>query len=105
MAVRRLGAMVTDWIFEDNLRAFIVAIAQFAGYRLDQDDWLAIRSGIEGTDEEAGNWFDYEFPGWHGLRFWLARDPGTAVVHARVAAPLGSCPRSKPRFRSSNSFT
>jgi hypothetical protein len=85
--------MVTDWIFEDNLRAFVLAIAQFAGYPFDEDDWLAIRSGIEGTDEEAGHRFDYEFPGRHVLRFWLARDPGTAVVHARVEAPPGVVPK------------
>ena len=33
------------------------------GYEFDSDDWEAIRFGLEGTDEEAERWFDYDLLG------------------------------------------
>ncbi len=85
--------MVSGWIFEDNLQAFVLAIAQFAGYTFGDRDWQAVIYGIEGSDEEAGRWFDYDLPGLHCIRFWLASDPGTTVIHARVEAPAAVEPK------------
>lgn len=76
--------MLTDWVFAENLRPFLLSLGGFVGYDLGADDWTAIRHGIEPTDEEAERWFEYEFAGKQQAALWLARDPGSSVVHVRV---------------------
>jgi hypothetical protein len=44
---------LADWVFAENLRPFLLSLGWFVGYDLDEDDWTAIRSGIETTDQEA----------------------------------------------------
>jgi len=78
---------VSDWIFEENLRGFLRVAAWLVGYAFEEDDWLAIRAGIEPTDDGAGRWFDYELAGRVTLPVALARsdpDAGTGVVAVRL---------------------
>ena len=85
--------MLANWVFADNLRPFLLSLGWFVGYAFDEDDWSAIRRGIEGTDEEGDLWFDYEFAGELPARFRIAVDPGTSVVHVRVAVPAVAEPK------------
>ncbi len=85
--------MLADWVFADNLRAFLMALSWFLGHPFDDDNWTASHHGVEGTDEEAGRWFDYEFTGEHTARLRLAADRGTSVIHVRVEVPATAEPK------------
>ena len=85
--------MMADWVYDENLRPFLLSLGWFVGYDLDVDDWTAIRYGIEGTDQKADRWFDYEFAGQQRAVLWLARDPGSSVVHVRVEVPAEIVPK------------
>ena len=85
--------MLSNWVYADNLRPFLLTLGWFVGYAFDDDGWSAIRFGVEGTDEEADRWFDYKFEGKSSARFRLAVDPGTSVVHARVEVPAVAEPK------------
>jgi hypothetical protein len=85
--------MLVNWVFEENLRPFLLTLGWFVGHDLGEDDWTAIRHGIEATDQEADRWFDYEFAGHQGAALGLALDPGTSVVHVRVEVPASVVPK------------
>ena len=77
--------MFTDWIFEENLRPFLAALAWAFTVDFDTDDWLAISHGVEGTDAPQERWFEYEFSGKGGtVTFAVARDVGSCVLSVRV---------------------
>ncbi len=76
--------MLTNWVFDENLRPFLASLGWFVGYDFDPDDWTAVGVGIEATDQEKGSWFDYVFVGRHRACMKLARDPGTSVVHIQI---------------------
>ncbi len=82
-----------DWIFEDNLKPFLISIGWFIEYEFDEDDWIAIRYAIARTDQEKNHWFGYEFSGKFTAEFQLARDIGTSVVHVHVEVPPEIAPR------------
>ena len=84
--------MLADWVFADNLRAFLTALGWFVGCSLDDEDWTAIHRRVEGTDEEAGPWFDYDFTGEHAASLRLAADPGASVIHVRIEVPAPAEP-------------
>jgi hypothetical protein len=85
--------MLADWVFAENLRPFLLSLGWFVGRDLDEGDWTAIRYGIEATDQEADRWFDYEFVGQQRAALWLARDPGSSVVHVRTEVPAAVVPK------------
>ena len=47
----------------------------------------------EGTDDQTGRWYEYEFVGQHRAEFTLARDAESDVVHLRVTLPASLEPR------------
>ena len=51
--------MDLGWIWTDNLRPVLVELAILAGCHFDDSDWIAFEHGMQGTDTEAGPWFDY----------------------------------------------
>jgi hypothetical protein len=79
--------MVTDWIFDENLRPFLTALGWIVGYQFDNDDWEAISLGVRDSDGETGRWYEYEFHGQHSSKLVLARDPGTSVLQVRASVP------------------
>lgn len=72
--------MTTEWIFEDNLRPFLISLGWFVGHVFDESDWIAIRHGIENAHQEQDSWYGFEFAGNSSARFELASDPGTSVI-------------------------
>jgi hypothetical protein len=77
--------MFAGWIFEENLRPFLAALAWAFTVDFDADDWLAISHGIKATNTDREQWFKYEFNGEGGtLKFAVARDAGGGVFSIRV---------------------
>ena len=77
--------MLTAWIFEENLRPFLTALAWAFTVKFDADDWLAISHGVKETDADHERWFEYEFSGKGGtVMFGVARDVGSCVLSVRV---------------------
>jgi hypothetical protein len=85
--------MVANWIFLENLRPFLESLAWFSGYTFGPDEWIAIRDGIQDTDEEHGHWFEYEYAGEMQAKLRLALDQGTSVIHLRIEVPLDVVPK------------
>ena len=80
--------MVASWIFEQNLEAFLEMLAYIAGCKLNDWDFAAVVAGIPGTNDETGKWFAYEFVGNRRIvKFDIADDPGSSVLHFRVVVP------------------
>ena len=54
--------MVTDWVYESNLRPFLEAVSWLVGYAFDDLDWEAVTFGLQqanvGDNDEE--WFDYK---------------------------------------------
>lgn len=79
--------MVEVWgsLFEDNLLAFITIVGDlFAGERVTDDDLIAIKYGIKGTDVEEELWFDYELEGSSRVTFSLAFEPGSSLIVVKL---------------------
>lgn len=77
--------IVSDWIFEENLKPFVEMVAFTVGAEFDDNiDWVAISYGIPGTDDDAGQWFEYSFMGTTRLDLALARSPGATVISVRL---------------------
>jgi hypothetical protein len=60
-------------------------VAALADYGFDDDDWLAVRTGVDKSDGDAGKWFEYPLAGSRTVTLELAHDPGTAVVLVRAS--------------------
>jgi hypothetical protein len=79
--------MVTDWVFDSNLRPFLTVLGWVTGYAFDANDWEAVAHGVRESDAEADRCYEYEFAGRTPARLRLGQDPGTSVVHVRVQVP------------------
>jgi hypothetical protein len=80
--------MIASWIFKQNLQPFLHMLAWIAGYDASDFDYNAVEHGIDGTDNEKENWFNYEFIGSkRRIVFKAADDPGSSVLHFRILAP------------------
>lgn len=75
------------WVYDDNLLPFLTTLGWIVSYAFDHDDWTAISSGIQETDQEADRWYRYEFAGSSRVEFSLARDPGSSVIFVRAVMP------------------
>src|SRR4051812_26294018 len=82
-----MSFMVTDWIFDDNLKAFLTALGWIAGYPFGPDDWEAVSCGVRENDGDDERWFEYEFSGPHPAVIRLAPDSGTCVVRVQISTP------------------
>jgi hypothetical protein len=83
-----MGLVDLGWIWTDNLRALFAELALLAGYQFDDSDWIAVEYGIQGTDSEAGPWFDYPVG---QIVVTLALEPGAdEVVSVKVGRAAGS---------------
>jgi len=96
--------MMANWVFEENLRPFLLALSWFVDYDFDPDEWAAIRYGVEASDQEADRWYEYEFAGQQHAALWLARDPGSSVVHVRVEVPAAVVPKVEAAFEIFEAF-
>ncbi len=87
--------MVADWLFKDNLQAFLTVLSWLASYDIAPDELAVIEDGVRGTDADKNQWYDFEFAGKKRVKFSLAIDPGTSVVHVRLDAPADLVPRCR----------
>ncbi len=85
--------MATEWLYRENLAAFISVLGWLAEYDTAPDELTAIDYGVRETNAEADQWYEYEFVGLHRIAFSLAADPGTSVVHVRIEAPTDLKPK------------
>ena len=96
--------MLANWVFEENLRPFLLSLSWFVDYDFAPDDWTVIRYGVEASDQEADRWYEYEFAGQYHAVLWLARDPGSSVVHVRVEVPAAVVPKVEAAFEIFEAF-
>jgi hypothetical protein len=61
------------WIWTGNLRPLAAELARLTGYQFSDSDWIAIEYGVQQTDSEAGQWFEYPVG---RLVVTLALEPG-----------------------------
>jgi len=79
---------VQSWIFKYNLRSFLEMLGWIASYSPSDGDLDVISAGVDGTNDEREKWFSYEFKGEkRKIEFQVADDPGSSVLHFRIAAP------------------
>lgn len=90
--------MVANWFFESNPTAFLTLLARIADYPIDTWDHDAIVNAMSDTDAEAGRWHEYEFVGVNSVKFSLAYDPGTTVIHCRLDLPTSLIDRTELLF-------
>ena len=45
---RKLGSVVSSWIYDENLRLFMEALAHFAGASFADDDWIGLEHDLLG---------------------------------------------------------
>ena len=79
--------MIANWLFQDNLDAFLTVLCWLTDYDVAPDELAIIANGVRETNAEANQWYGHEFAGKQHVEFSLAVDPGTSVVHVRIHAP------------------
>ncbi|MFE5328209.1 hypothetical protein ACFRCG_17710 [Embleya sp. NPDC056575] len=80
------GHAVAGWIWNANVRPFLVLLAHYAGCDFDGTDWQAVESGLEaGDDEYPDRWYSYPLVGSeHHVEVYLAQAVGGDEVSVRV---------------------
>jgi hypothetical protein len=95
------------WIFDQNLKHCLSIAAGDLGVGFDDDDWTAVRFGLQGTSDLNDQWFSYTLTnGTRHVDFECALDDGdnsSGIVHirfinlsdsdvvARLSTVLGIC--------------
>ena len=90
----RLGG----WIWTRNLKPFLESSALALDGRINDDDWDAVRYGIQGTSDVDNRWFGYELSGpRHCLDISLALDEGgaTDIVHVRIGRGFDAATKAR----------
>lgn len=70
-----------------NLIPLCQILAGFVSYEFDEFDSDAISYGIENTEAESDQRFDYEFAGVESISISIANDSGTSMTHVRISSP------------------
>ena len=78
--------MVSDWIFDHNLKAFVDILSELAGCSFDGGDWDAIESGLADTNARTDRWYEHPLTGESMVDLALAVEPGSSVVRVRIQA-------------------
>jgi len=75
--------MVSDWVYESNLRPFLEAVSWLVGYGFDDLDWEAVTFGLQRADDRGSDeeWFDYK------LGTVAVRVRGVFIVYVEVETP------------------
>jgi hypothetical protein len=89
----RLGAgvptyargVVANWIYEDNLRLFMEALAHFACVTFDDDDWIGLEHDLILRPDQVDRERHVEWPlGTRSIRLFY--EPGSSAVSFRLEA-------------------
>ncbi len=80
---------LANWIWYQNLKAFLETLALLAEYELSVDELDAIQLGVADSDTDAipERWYEYEFVGKYRVEFRIGQDQGTDVVILRLLVP------------------
>jgi hypothetical protein len=80
-----LAGVVGDWIYDENLRLFMEALAHFAGSTFDDDDWTALEHDLILRRDELDRERHIEWP--LGTRtIHLIHEPGSSAVGFQLEA-------------------
>jgi hypothetical protein len=82
------------WIWTGNLRPFLVELGRLTGCGFDDADWAAVEYGVQGTDSEAGPWFEYPVG-----RFAVALALEPAADEMVTVKAHGAIPAEEERIR------
>lgn len=77
--------MVGNWIYDENLRLFMEALAHFAGATFDDDDWIGLEHDLITRRDQ----FDRErHVAWPlaAYRVHLSYEPGSSAVSFQIEA-------------------
>ena len=81
------GGWLHGWVWRTNTRPFFESVAGLVGYSFDQLDLDAVTTGLEGSDAELEDWFEYPLVGRSTLTVRCASDVG-ADEHVLVEIDL-----------------
>ncbi|WP_346320864.1 hypothetical protein [Chitinophaga sp. YIM B06452] len=76
-----------NWIWKDNLLAFLLILSDIASYSFDESDWEAVKCGLTGTSDEQNTWFDYVLAGNVVISIKLANDPEEDLIIYNLSYP------------------
>ena len=80
-----LAGVVSDWIFDENLRLFMEALAHFAGATFDDDDWTGLEHDLILRRDQSDRERQVEWP--LGTRtINLFYEPGSSAVTFQLEA-------------------
>jgi hypothetical protein len=82
------GCVIADWIFEENLAAFLMTLGWIIGYEVEDEELAVIAYGISDSDGDHDRWYLHELIGNHRAQLMLACDQGCGVVQVRVDGPI-----------------
>jgi len=77
--------MVGNWIFDENLRLFMEALAHFAGATFDEDDWVGLEYDLILRQDHMGRERRVEWP-LGRAKIELFYEPGSSAVSFQVDA-------------------
>jgi hypothetical protein len=77
----------TTWVRRENLRLFLERLAALIGCRFTEDDWDAVRFGVEDALPRDGAWYEYPLYGRITVQLAFAGMEHAERIHVRVEAP------------------
>jgi hypothetical protein len=80
-------ALIVDWIFEDNLRALLIALGWAIGVTVTDKDWRTVAAGVLTSEFASDRWFDHSLAGTRTAKIQLARDAPHRAVQTRIESP------------------
>ncbi|MCO6046008.1 hypothetical protein NG895_19080 [Aeoliella sp. ICT_H6.2] len=81
--------MTTDWIFDENLEAFLGMVGCIVGRPLEDWEYALCVESVNSTNAEEGLWFEHDVNGSkRHLVLRIAKDePGTSVFVVEIVVP------------------
>ena len=77
--------MVDNWIYDENLRLFMEALAHFAGASFDDDDWVGLEHNLILRRDPPDRERHVEWPlGAHIVHLYY--EPGSSAVSFQIEA-------------------
>ena len=77
--------MVNNWIYDENLRLFMEALAHFAGATFDDGDWTGLEHDLILRQDQLDGERTLEWPlGEHMVRLYY--EPGSSAVSFQIDA-------------------
>ncbi len=95
--VVRVMERLDGWLKRENLKGFMVVLADMVEYRFGSMDWDAVETGLESRAQDD-EWFDYPLVGSVAIEISISRIVEEGDSGVRVFLPPGeTCLREKVR--------